>query len=321
MTPLEHEKATAIVSVSGLALGCYNATTQNYEVAFLRHECHALTIEIKKKLPCGESKMMYEIKDNHHRIFIDAENCVTPADPIYFVGDNYDDFDRSELQGDLEDFRWVVDFDRNLNGGELVELEVARDPNTHEPLVTVTEMYISKPRLYADDKKFTEGPFSLVSLDSEGKPIPNKAPEPFGLFTEGVKADITCQNGGAVIFRVDGPQGFQVHLPHGSGPHEITITNICPPKQEENSSGRDDTGDSDRPDNELVGGDDASDSARPIKLKPTDFRHYYLLIKDTDGKKYDVLPPPVEGEGAVCNIGNVGGDGRIGILPVPLGSS
>ena len=321
MTPLEHEKATAIVSVSGLALGCYNATTQNYEVAFLRHECHALTIEIKKKLPCGESKMMYEIKDNHHRIFIDAENCVTPADPIYFVGDNYDDFDRSELQGDLEDFRWVVDFDRNLNGGELVELEVARDPNTHDPLVTVTEMYISKPRLYADDEKLTEGPFSLVSLDSEGKPIPNKAPEPFGLFTEGVKADITCQNGGAVIFRVDGPQGFQVHLPHGSGPHEITITNICPPKEEENSGGRDDTGDSDRLDNELVGRDDTSDSARPINLEPTDFRHYYLLIKDTDGKKYDVLPPPVHGEGAVCNIGNVGGDGRIGILPVPLGSS
>ncbi len=321
MTPLDHDNATAIVSISGLALGCYNATTQNYEVAFLRHDCHALKIEIKKKLPCGESKMTYEIGDTHHRIFIDAENCVTPADPIYFIGDDYDDFDRSELHGDLEDFRWVVDFDRNLNGGELVELEIARDPDTHEPLVTVTEMYISKPRLYGDKKLITEGPFSLVSLDSDGKPIPNKAPEPFGLFTEGVKADITCKNGGAVIFRVDGPQGFQVHLPHGSGPHEITITNICPPKEEENSNGRDDTGDSDRPDNELVGLDDTSDSARPIKLEPTDFRHYYLLIKDTDGKKYDVLPPPVHGEGAVCNIGNVGGDGRIGILPVPLSSS
>ncbi len=321
MTPLDHDNATAIVSISGLALGCYNATTQNYEVAFLRHDCHALKIEIKKKLPCGESKMTYEIGDTHHRIFIDAENCVTPADPIYFIGDDYDDFDRSELHGDLEDFRWVVDFDRNLNGGELVELEIARDPDTHEPLVTVTEMYISKPRLYGDKKLITDGPFSLVSLDSDGKPIPNKAPEPFGLFTEGVKADITCKNGGAVIFRVDGPQGFQVHLPHGSGPHEITITNICPPKEEENSNGRDDTGDSDRPDNELVGLDDTSDPGRPIKLEPTDFRHYYLLIKDTDGKKYDVLPPPVHGEGAVCNIGNVGGDGRIGILPVPLSSS
>jgi len=321
MTPLEHEKATAIVSVSGLALGCYNATTQNYEVAFLHHECHSLKIEIKKKLPCGESKMTYEIGDTHHRIFIDAENCVTPADPIYFIGDDYDDFDRSEINGDLEDFRWVVDFDRNLNGGELVELEIARDPNTHEPLVTVTEMYISKPRLYGDKKLITEGPFTLVSLGPDGKPIPNKAPEPFGLFTQRLKADITCQNGGAVIFRVDGPQGFQVHLPHGSGPHEITITNICPPKEEENSNGRDDTDDSDRPDNELVGLDDTSDSARPIKLEPTDFRHYYLLIKDTDGKKYDVLPPPVHGEGAVCNVGNVGGDGRIGLLPVPLGSS
>lgn len=307
MTPLDHDNATAIVSISGLALGCYNATTQNYEVAFLRHECHALKIEVKKKLPCGESKMTYEIQDTHHRIFIDAENCVTPADPIYFIGDDYDDFDRSEINGDPEDFRWVVDFERNLNNGELVELEIARDPETHEPLLTVIEMYISKPRLYTDTEKMTDGPFSLVSLGPDGEPVPNKAPEPFGLFTEGVKADITCQNGGAVIFRVDGPQGFQVHLPHGSSPHEITITNICPPKEDENN-GRDTTGDSDRLDNE-------SD-----KLEPTDFRHYYLLIKDTNGKKYDVKKPPTSGEGAVCNIGNVGGDGRIGLLPVPLGS-
>lgn len=309
MTPLDHENATAIVSISGLALGCYNATTQNYEVAFLRHECHALKIEVKKKLPYGgESTMMFEIKDTHHRIFIDAENCVTPADPIYFVGDDYDDFDRSEINGDQEDFRWVVDFDRNLNNGELVELEIARDKKTHEPLVTVTEMYISKPRLYSDSdpEKFTEGPFTLLSLGDDGKPIANKE-EPFGLFTEGVKADITCKDGGAVIFRVDGPQGFQVHLPHGSGPHEITITNICPPKEDENT-GRDTTGDSARP------------GTVPGEYEPTDFRHYYLLIKDTNGKKYDVKKPPASGEGAVCNIGNVGGDGRIGMLPVPLGS-
>ena len=175
------------------------------------------------------------------------------------------------------------------------------------PTVPVTEMYMEKPRLYADTDLFTPEQYLLVRIDPGTNEPVDEEPVVLGHFTQGIKADITCQNGGAVILRVEGPQGFNVHLPHGYGPHEITITNICPPKAKEVKS-RDTEDDSDRLDNES------------IDLEPTDFRHYYLLIKDTNGKKYDVLPPPTSGEGAVCNIGNVGGDGRIGLLPVPLGS-
>ena len=301
MKPLEHEKATATVSITGLALGCYNQSTQNYEVGFLRHECHALTIEVKKKLPYGESVMMYEIKDYKHRIFIDAENAVSPEDPIYFIGEDYEDFDRTEPDGDPEDFRWIIDFETNLNDGNPVELQ--------PPVVPVTEMYISKPRLYGDSQLLTQDSFSLVSLDADGKPVANKAPEPFGFFTEGIKADITCQDGGAVIFRVDGPQGFQVHLPHGYGPHEITIKNICPPKAEESEEdleSRDTNGDSDADD----------DSA---ELEPTDFRLFYSLIKDTAGKKFDIQAPPNHGEGAVCNGSTLGKSGSL--FPLPASSS
>lgn len=292
MTPLEHEDATAIVSITGLALGCYNKATQNYEVGFLRHDCHALKIEVKKKLRRGESVMMYEIKDTRHRIFIDAVNAVTPEDPIYFVGDNYDDFDRTQLTGDLEDFRWVIDFDANLNEGNPVEIQ--------RPNVPVTEMYISKPRLYADKEAMTSDLYNLISLDAKGDPIPTVEPVPFGFFTEGIKADITCQNGGAVIFRVDGPQGFQVHLPHSYGPHEITISNICPPKVESEN------------------GDDDDDSGTvSVEMEPTDFRLYYSLIKDTAGKKYDVEPANA-GEGAVCNGSTLGKSGSL--FPLPGGS-
>jgi hypothetical protein len=295
MTPLEHEDATAIVSITGLALGCYNNATQNYEVGFLRHDCHVLKIEVKKKLRRGESVMMYEIGDNEHRIFIDAVNCVTPQDPIYFVGDNYDNFNRTQQTGDLEDFRWVVDFDRNLNQGNPVEIQ--------RPNVPVTEMYISKPRLYADKDSMSDDLYNLISLDAKGKPIPNIEPEPFGFFAEGIKADITCQNGGAVIFRVDGPQGFQVHLPHRYGPHEITITNICPPKAKSENGNTD---------------DDAGTTGDPsVEVEPTDFRHYYLLIKDTAGKKYDVAPAN-EGEGAVCNGSTLGKSGSL--FPLPGGT-
>ena len=308
MMPLDHENATATVTISGLALGCYNKATQNYEVAFLRHECHvppdhppqfhALQIEVTKKLPCGESKMMYEIRDNEHRIFIDAENAVAPEDPIYFVGDDYDDFNRKQLVGDLEDFRWVVDFERNLNGGEPIELK--------PPTCPVTEMYISKPRLYADQESMSMVLYNVIPLDAAGDPIVREQ-KPFGFFTEGLKADITCRNGGAVVFRVDGPQGFHVALPHGHGPHQIKITNICPPKAE-----------SEEELESLNIEDDATPASPNPNFKPTDFRFFYSLIEDTGGKKYDVAPMG-EGEGAVCNIGGLTKSENI--FPVPVSSS
>src|SRR5262249_52455907 len=152
-----------------------------------------------------------------------AENAVSPDDPIYKADG---DFDRTRLVGDAEDFRWVIDFENDLNSGHPVDLR--------PPTVPVTEMYIAKPRLYGDRELMTSSAYDRVTIDpGTNKPITSQLPETFGFFTEGIKADITCQRGGAVIFRVDGPQGFQVHLPHGHGPHEITIKNICDLKASE----------------------------------------------------------------------------------------
>lgn len=289
--PLDHTNATATVSISGLALGCYNKSTQNYEVALLRHDKHHLTIEVKKYLPDGESTMLYEIKDCRHRIFIDAENAVAPQEPFYTVGD---DFDRRALGADPEDFRWVVDFEKDLNCGKRVKLKHCD--------VHVTEMYVAKPRLYAGTDLFTQDPYFLVRLDPEtNEPVPNEDPVLFGFFSEEIKADITCQDGGAVVLRVDGPQGFHVALPPGNQPHEITIKNICPPKAKEE--------DGDTSDNSDITGDGSD------PLKPTDFRLFYSLIVDTDGNKYDVKPPPNHGEGAVCNASTLGTRGSLFPLP------
>jgi hypothetical protein len=300
MTPLDHPNATATVSITGLALGCYNKATQNYEVGFLRYDDHDLTIEVRKKLPDGDSVMMYELKDSRHRIFIDAENAVSPEDPIYTVGE---DFDRTRLRGDAEDFRWVIDFETELNDGEPVDLR--------PPTVPVTEMYIAKPRLYGDRELMTPEPFVRVRIDpGTNRPVADEDPEVFGFFTEGIKADITCQHGGAVIFRVDGPQGFQVHLPHGHGPHEITIKNICPPKvasEEENTSGN-----SDSEEEDISGAADTGEES--TDPKPTDFRLYYSVIRQTNGETFD-LQSTVHGEGAVCNGSTLGQ--RSSLFPLP----
>jgi hypothetical protein len=300
MTPLDHDNATATVSITGLALGCYNQATQNYEVGFLRHDCHNLVIEVKKKLGDGEDSVMtYEIKDHQHRIFIDAENAVSPADPIYIVDGHTVDghFDRVDSHWDREDFRWVIDFENDFNGGDPVDLR--------PPTVPVTEMYMSKPRLYADTDLFTPEQYLRVRIDpGTNAPVANEDPEVLGFFTQGIMADITCQRGGAVILRVEGPQGFHVHLPHGYGQHEISITNICTP-----AAMRDEEEEEEEIDR------DAGRNNGSANTQPTDFRLYYSVIRDTNGERYDIRSP-VHGEGAVCNGSNLGG--RAALFPLPL---
>ena len=282
--PLSHENVTAMVSITGVALGVYNPATQNLEVGVIRHDTHTLTVEVRKKIAQGQESVMKIILDKHHRIFIDAENAILPENPIYTDGEK---FSRDDSSHDKEDFRWLVDFETELNKGETVTLQ--RPEN-----VTVTEMYVSKPTLYADRKLMTADKFNLVAIDGNGNPVANTARN-FGKFTQGIKADIRCQDGGAVILRIDGPQGFQIHLPHDSaGPHEINIENLCPPIKAQGANG---------------GGSPSTTTNTPApKFKPTDFRLFYSVVVDTDGKKFDFQPsnPKEEGEGAVCNFSTLG---------------
>jgi hypothetical protein len=207
-----------------------------------------------------------------------------------------EDFNRADPTHDHEDFRWIIDFETDLNEGNEVDLK--------PPEVPVTEMYMSKPRLYADPELMSLDEYQLVNID----PAANEDPKDFGFFTEGIKADITCQNGGAVILRVDGPQGFQVHLPHGMPkPHQIKIDNICPPKANENEG-------------QNCGGDSGTPNDDPDGLEPTDFRLYYSLIEDTKGKKFDLKATGDEhGEGAVCNGSTLGK--RDSLFPLPGSTS
>ena len=260
---LQHDEATATVLVTGLGLGAYNCSTQNWEIGFLRNPRHLLTIEVTKQIDGGDPSWMKFQLDAQHRIFIDSERAIAPESPIYTVGET---FDRTDSEHDNEDFRWVVDFENQLNGGEEVELKV--------PAVPVTEMYVSKPVLYADTDTFSLDPLDIVDTNAVA---PNNT-SVFGFITEGAKADITCQEGGAVILRVEGPQGFEIYLPHRAGePHFIHVDNTCPEHEESLSS------------------------------QASDFFLYYDMIESTNGTKFDLKPPDEgSGEGAVCNMGFLG---------------
>jgi hypothetical protein len=255
--PLPHDKATAIVTVTGLALGCYNPATENWEVGFIRHDKHVLSVKVNKELADGTSTFKFEL-DTNHRVFIDAENAESVKDPIFTTGGA---FDRTNDNHDHEDFRWVVDLETELNNGAPVTLVHPPDP--------VTEMYVAKPHLYADPNSFTDKATILKNLDDETQ-------SPFGFLAEGCNADITCKPGGGVVLRIEGPQGFSIYLPHGSGtkPHSIVFDNTCP---EHNGQ-------------------------QPAEAT-TDFTLVFSVVEAPNEKGFDLLQAQEggTGSGAICN--------------------
>jgi len=108
----------------------------------------------------------------------------------------------------------------------------------------------------------------------------------FGTLAEMCNADITCNTGGAVILRVEGPLGFSIDLPHIEGhTHKIRIENDCPP------------------------------GLAPAASDPTDFSLYFGMMNLPEEQKFDLkVKPGGEGSDAVCNIGFMGT--RASFLPL-----
>lgn len=272
--PLDHTNATATVSITGLALCCYNLDTSNYEVGFIRHPRHVLTITVETEKPDGHLATTKFELDQSHRIFVETEGGVTPDPPFFTPTTN---FDRKAPGQDPEDFQWIVDLDNQLNNGQPVTLMPPQDP--------VTETRISKPLLYADKEGFALGDLNLVNLDNPADF------ELFGRISEIIKGDITCEDGGAVILRIEGPLGFSIRLPRIAGKtHKIKLNNACPLPPAHPSQPAD---------------------------TPGDFSVYYSVVESTAGKRFDLKP--VEGNvhnaDSTCNPATVGGTGRLFPLP------
>jgi hypothetical protein len=268
--PLNHENATATVSVIGLSVGCFNPKTRNWEVALIRHPRHILTIDvIRRNSENQRSELTFKL-DHNHSLYVEAIEPVITRDGEAMY--TKDPFDRKNPEiSDPEDFRWIVDLEKEFNAGERI--------NVAPPLFPVTEMFVSHPVLYADRDEMLDD-MQVLKLGVNGV-----APEsePFGSFAESAKADITCEPGGSVVLRVEGPLGFSLPLPHiEGGPHEIRIRNVCPTPQVA-----------------MVGGQ-AVTLGEPA---PSDFRIYFDLFKPNSGAIFDLAPlvEGPQGSDAVCN--------------------
>jgi hypothetical protein len=216
--PLAHSRATAPISVTGLALGCLNPATRNWEVAIIRAPGHVLRITVNKKAADGTSSdVTFEI-DNRHRIFITAANAVVPQsveDQLF----RRDPFDRlNPGASDLEDIRFLVDFEREFNNSQPLELLAPAAAGQ----TSITELFVSQPVLYSNPGRQLDN-MRLVNLT-------NQQVTNFGTVAQICNADIECNEGGAVILQIDGPLGFSMHLPRIQGmTHNVIIDNSCPP--------------------------------------------------------------------------------------------
>jgi len=266
--PLDHSRATAKVSVTGLALGCLNRATRNWEVALIRAPGHDLRITVTKKAADGTSSKFTFGVDANHRILITAANAVVPAEPLYMR----EPFCRLKPeQSDSEDVRFLVDFEREFNDNKPLPIV---PPNGD---TKVTEMFVSQPVLYADPDKIRKG-MQLVNLATNEQKL-------FGTLSEICNADIECNEGGVVIFQVQGPLGFSIDLPRIAGvTHTIQIDNSCPPGLVESG-------------------------------QPTDFNHYFTVVRLPGGVTFDLRTEGSDfGSDAVCNGSMV--NSRDSLLPL-----
>jgi hypothetical protein len=211
--PLDHSKATAKISLEGLAIGCYNEKTRNWEVGLIRHDCHVPRVTVAKVDADGKrAQMTFEV-DQQHQIFISGTNVVASEQPLF----KREPFDRENPDNsDPEDIRFLVDLENEFNDGNEAKLLDA---------FPMTPLFVSEPTIYANPRKRLSG---MKLLDLTTDPPTEKGD--FRTVAAICNADIVCNEGGAVTVRVEGPVGFSIDLPHIPGKtHGIVIENLCPP--------------------------------------------------------------------------------------------
>jgi hypothetical protein len=281
--PLDHSKATVTISLEGLAIGCFNPKTRNWEVGLIREDCHVPRVTVAKVAEDGSSSQITFEVDEQHKIFITAEKVVPPEQTFF----TQDPFDRKNPGvSNREDARWIVDFEKEFNHGREVEVL---------DTFPITQLYVSEPVIYANqDRRMVD----MTLLDLATDPPTNKGN--FGTVSAICNADIVCNEGGAVTVRVEGPLGFSVELPHVPGEtHGIKIENLCPPAMNNRNAQVQPEA---LPESQPQGEAPMPQPPANGHHNPSDFSLYFKVLKFGQGAIFDLKSPEGEhGSDAVCN--------------------
>ena len=219
--PIQESSATALVRLTGLAIFCFNENQQRGEFGVIRVPNHKLTIKIQKPvfqegsesdLVVYEDIAVYEnLPKEDVEIEFSVEQPAIAGYEIYQPGD----FDRLKST-DLNDFRWLVDFDKLHDQAPLQKANATdRDP--------LTKVYIPHGFFYThqlDQNLF----FEKVEKDATGAELQR---ESFGNIAEtiGVKLEGSAVK---VAVRIAGKE--EIHtLERVEGlPHLVSIVNMDP---------------------------------------------------------------------------------------------
>lgn len=255
--PLDHSKATVTVSIAGIALSCINKRERDRcEISILKCDRHKLTFDIQKielhprtREPVGSCLIP-------HSLSLDDDIAITLAHPH---SDEVVSCERgtSKYMG--------REFDRLRDIGDEEDFRWVADlegPEFHNHKLKTVHRSKIRPTIFITDgilytRQKTDEIFARVS--AIGKPCA----VPLGRLAHGINADITCVDGGAVVISnvydkavPDAARCPSVRLPKDDlSRYRITIENHC--ESQDDSEG-------------------------------TDFRLFYEVLKDPEGKKYDL---------------------------------
>lgn len=108
---------TIEITLRGILVFFIKDGAQTCEVRFLRNppEDHVLTIDLTRKTRSGTAQFVRQltVKDIQPSLRLEITNPTQPGVHLY----TQRGFDRQNNNGDLNDFRWVVDFENDLYGG------------------------------------------------------------------------------------------------------------------------------------------------------------------------------------------------------------
>jgi hypothetical protein len=229
--PLDHNQATAKVTVDGLALGCYNRGESKWDLACLHHPhfpLHNLILTIDGNLVA--------LNPPPFRTSLIEFVAVSPNTPPGFPNGFFDlgrvpDRKVDPALGDAdaaENFRWTVNLE---DQGDIPHGQVTlRKP---DPPFRLTRAFIHNGVFYTTERSpkiLLKAPFTTNPLDDPNTMNQGQIQSHIlGKTNDAIAADIFCDSlGGKVIVKIDNVPVAE--LPHRSGnPWQISLTNLCPP--------------------------------------------------------------------------------------------
>ncbi len=228
---LNHNEATAIVTIDGLAICCFDHTSNNWDLAFLHNDdpqanpsCpHHLILKVSDQqgiaLPNSTDVITFTAENTPPLDYSQPHDGLAIRDGFFDKGVINDRTEPPLTADDLENFRWVLDLEDPQQALGVTGLM--------KPSVQPTRAFISNAIFYTA----AISPGNLFLLKDGDDPNVLSGGQLgkflFGRTNDLIGADILAP-GGQVVVKVGSQE--VARLPHVPGkPWQISLTNLCVP--------------------------------------------------------------------------------------------